>query len=92
MWVEDDGKDDAGGCQRSIKTLPFWVTEGLKVLYEWDCPMEIDMPIRSRAQGTISPSRASLWTAEAANNVVNLELQAGTPTTGSARAPCSARS
>jgi hypothetical protein len=72
VQIKDDGKDPGGGWQRSITTLTFSIYHGAKAVYTWDCPIEIGMPIRSKGQGTISPSRASLWTAQAANAAVDL--------------------
>jgi hypothetical protein len=68
VQVKDDGEGPAGGWQRSVTTLGFLVTDviSLRVLYRWQCPIEIGMPIRSEAQGKITSSRASLWTVEVA--------------------------
>ncbi len=71
-WVADDKEDEAGGWQRSIVTLPFDVTEDDLPVYPIDCPMMIGMPERSRKLGTITSSRASLWTAQVANDVAPL--------------------
>jgi hypothetical protein len=70
--INDDGKDPAGGWQRSVASLGFVVTHGMTVVYRWKCPIEIGMPVRSEGQGPISSSRASLWTTQAANLVAPL--------------------
>ncbi len=66
-WIADDGTDVGGGCQRSITRLKFAVWHGETVDYRWSCAIEIDLPKRTKLLGKISASRASLWTAQAAN-------------------------
>jgi hypothetical protein len=74
VWIPDDGQEEAGGWQRSVTTLSFWVDRGIQREYDWKCPIEIQMPIRSEKLGRISASRASLWTAQAATDAVRLQL------------------
>jgi hypothetical protein len=72
VQVEDDGQDPAGGWQRSVTSLSFTVWHGIEGVYNWECPIEIGMPIRSQAQGKITASHASLWTTQVANDVAPL--------------------
>jgi hypothetical protein len=78
-WLPDDGTDVGGGMQRSVTSLGFAVMHGMRVVYPWNCPIEIDVPLRTKALGKISPSRASLWTAEAANLATRLLMDSRAP-------------
>src|SRR5262249_2229787 len=67
-----DGKDKAGGWQRSFKLFEFVLRDipsGL-VSYSWSCPLDISMAVHSEVEGDISPKRAALVTAEVANKAV----------------------
>jgi hypothetical protein len=78
-WIPDDGTDAGGGCQRSVTSLGFAVLHGTEVVYPWDCPIEIDVPKRTKLLGKITASRASLWTTQAANLVAPLLMDSREP-------------
>jgi hypothetical protein len=65
--IKDDGKGLGGGWQITHFTVHCVAGEGLAPSDEWDCAIEVGMPIRSSQIGRITPSRAALWTAEIVN-------------------------
>src|SRR5277367_6142816 len=65
--IKDDGKGTGGGWQITHFAVHCMAGQGLEPGDEWDCPIEVGMPIRSSQIGRISPSRAALWTAEIVN-------------------------
>jgi hypothetical protein len=63
--VADDGKDKGGGWQEAIVNLKIrrwigWAPES------WSCPLKIGTPLRSEANGKISPEIAASASAEVA--------------------------
>jgi hypothetical protein len=77
--VKDDGKDEGGGWQVCGTILHFrqghwwWFVE--HDVYRWQCRVKIGMPLRTKRTGRISPSFASLASAEIANEVVPALLE-----------------
>jgi hypothetical protein len=65
--IKDDGKDLGGGWQITHFAVHCVAGEGLLPSDEWDCPIEVGMPIRSSQIGRITPSYAALMTAEIVN-------------------------
>ncbi len=41
-------------------------------VYTWVCPVEVGMPLRGRKVGRITASRASMMTAEIANDALSI--------------------
>src|SRR6185436_215373 len=69
--VKDDGEGDGGGWQEAKKTFGFIQSNFLFPVYHWKCRMRIEMPIRSKAWGTITPDQAAEYSARVANAVVD---------------------
>ena len=65
--IKDDGKGKGGGWQITQFAVHCVAGQGLEPGEEWDCPIEVGMPIRSSQIGRITPSRAAMWTAEIVN-------------------------
>ena len=63
--VVDDGKDEAGGWQEAVVKLKIRRWVGLAP-ESWDCPLKIGTPLRSVANGKISPEIAASASAEVA--------------------------
>jgi hypothetical protein len=74
--VKDDGVGPAGGWQKADKIFDFMEREWWIPVYFWECPLQIQMPIRCALEGRITPSRAALYSAEIANAVVDPLLAA----------------
>ena len=69
--LKDDGEGPGGGWQEAEKTFGFLQTNFLFPVYHWRCRMRIEMPIRCKAWGTISPDRAAGYSAKVATAVVD---------------------
>jgi hypothetical protein len=65
--IKDDGKGTAGGWQITHFAVHCVAGNGLLPSDEWDCPIEVGLPIRSSQIGRITPSAAAFWTAEVVN-------------------------
>jgi hypothetical protein len=69
---KDDGKEEGGGWQTANATLHFVFTEwGIIPTYQWQCRLEIGMPLRTELEGRISQSRAAMLSAEIANDAAD---------------------
>lgn len=64
--VKDDGKDEAGGWQEARATLKFSDWRKPFAPYFWRCPMIVEMPLRTKLRGRISPEYAARRAAEVA--------------------------
>jgi hypothetical protein len=69
--VADDGKDKGGGWQEAVVKLKIrrwigWAPES------WECPLKIGTPLRSEANGKISPEIAASAGAEVATEASDL--------------------
>lgn len=72
--VQEDGEDQAGGWQKAVASLHFVHLHWGIPTHHWQCPLAVGMPLRSRKEGHISPSRAALLSAEIATDVANALL------------------
>jgi hypothetical protein len=80
VLVIDDGKGLGGGSQRASTVLQFvdaresWLNQN-----RWNCRVTIDMPIRHRLYGIITPERAAELSADvadvASSSVMNSQPQ-----------------
>lgn len=67
VWVNDDGQGEAGGWQRASTVLTFkdlrtsWISPDT-----WQCRITVQVPIRARYYGIISPEVAAKWSADTA--------------------------
>jgi hypothetical protein len=68
--VEDDRQGKAAGWQVARETSHFGVLIEDVPVYEWQCNLEIGMPLRTELAGRISSSRAAQLSALVANAVV----------------------
>jgi hypothetical protein len=70
VWVNDNGLGEGGGWQRASTVLKFVDTRsawfGVIGTDEWNCPLTVSMPIRSKAYGIIPPELAAQWSAAVA--------------------------
>jgi hypothetical protein len=73
--LKDDGTGDGGGWQAAEKTFHFVETSWFFPVYFWQCPVRIEMPVRCKAWGTVTPSRAALYSAEVATAVADPLLE-----------------
>jgi hypothetical protein len=71
VFLDDDGKDEGGGWQRALKTFKYMERNWFIPNYFWQCPLRIEVPLRTKLEGPISASRAALMSAEIANEVVD---------------------
>jgi hypothetical protein len=68
--VKDDREGFGAGWLVAYHTSGFTAGRGLLHAYRWECHWEFGMPLRSELEGTITPSRAALITANVATAVV----------------------
>lgn len=65
--IPDDGKDEGGGWQVAKTNLDFWDVDIPHLPRKWLCPVTVQVPLRTRAEGVISPSLAAKRAARIAN-------------------------
>lgn len=75
--IADDGKDQGGGWQEAVVNLKIrrwtgWAPES------WECPVNIGTPLRSLANGKISPEIAANASAEVATEASDV-IMTGSP-------------
>jgi hypothetical protein len=68
--IPDDGEGEAGGWQASTTTLSFYRWTSL-LPESWTCTISVEMPIRAKFYGTISPGSAASMTAGVASVVAS---------------------
>lgn len=82
----DDGLGESGGRQRASTVVKFVSTlsaqMGVIGKTRWDCPTTIEMPLRQRVYGLISPERAAQWSAAIAMAASNDVLKSHPGCTG----------
>ena len=69
--VPDDGKGKAGGWQEAKANLPFEKITLPITVRLWYCPITIQLPIRHRKIGIISPATAATMSANVTNSVAS---------------------
>jgi len=77
--VPDDGQGSAGGWQAAKANLPF-TKFTFPAMITWYCPLTIEVPIRHRTRGYISPASAAAMSAAVTNSVasgMNFDLPQG---------------
>jgi hypothetical protein len=89
--IKDDGKGTGGGWQITHFAVHCAEARGLEPIDEWDCPIEVGMPIRSSQIGRITPSRAAMWTAEILNAALPEQLASQDDWTGLGAVFCKER-
>lgn len=67
--VQDDGSDKGGGWQEAKATLKFWKVAIPRGVTRWQCPIIVEMPLRTKAAGIIPRSHAATLSAEVANDI-----------------------
>jgi hypothetical protein len=66
--IKDDGEGKGGGWKFADFAVHCVAGQGMiDPPEEWDCPLEVGMPIRSSQVGVISPRHAAVITAEVLN-------------------------
>jgi len=66
--VQDDGTDTGGGWQMAKANLEF-IKKRRGGGSTWSCPITIEMPLRNKAYGKISASRAAIMSVDVTEDV-----------------------
>jgi hypothetical protein len=72
--IPDDGQEEGGGWQEAKADLSF-----VEITFpprrwprRWQCPITVQMPLRTRQDGRIAPNHAATTSAEVANSAKDL--------------------
>ncbi len=75
VYVKDDGKGEGGGWQRADAKLGFVRMQwGMIPTYVWQCDIRVEVPIRTKMMGRISPRWAAVTSAQVASEASDVLL------------------